>query len=82
MSTSPQDFNARIIDEFRANDGRVGGPFEGSTLLLLHRARSNSKFTHIFRNTSHNSIIEIQSKRRNFAPRDETRRNRISRFSH
>jgi deazaflavin-dependent oxidoreductase (nitroreductase family) len=36
MSTSPHDFNARIIDEFRANEGRVGGPFEGGTLLLLH----------------------------------------------
>lgn len=35
MSSSPQDFNARIIDEFRANQGRVGGPFEGATLLLL-----------------------------------------------
>ena len=30
------DWNQRIIDEFRANDGRVGGPFEGRTLLLLH----------------------------------------------
>ena len=36
MSTSPDDFNARIIEEFRANEGRVGGPFEGGTLLLLH----------------------------------------------
>jgi len=36
MSTPPNDFNARIIDEFRANEGRVGGTFEGSTLLLLH----------------------------------------------
>jgi deazaflavin-dependent oxidoreductase (nitroreductase family) len=36
MSTSPQDYNARIIEEFRANQGRVGGQFEGSTLLLLH----------------------------------------------
>jgi len=29
------DFNTRIINEFRANDGRVGGPFEGATVLLL-----------------------------------------------
>jgi deazaflavin-dependent oxidoreductase (nitroreductase family) len=36
MSTSPNDFNARIIEEFHANDGRVGGMFEGTTLLLLH----------------------------------------------
>src|SRR5262245_34476767 len=28
-------FNANIIDEFRSNGGRVGGPFEGMTLLLL-----------------------------------------------
>ncbi len=36
MSTSPQDFNARIIEEFHANKGVVGGMFDGTTLLLLH----------------------------------------------
>ena len=30
------DWNQQIIEEFRANDGRVGGNFEGRTLLLLH----------------------------------------------
>ncbi len=30
------DWNVGIIDEFRANDGRVGGVFEGAPLLLLH----------------------------------------------
>ena len=30
------DFNQQIIDEFRASDGRVGGPFEGANILLLH----------------------------------------------
>jgi len=29
------DFNRRIIEEFRANAGRVGGGFEGADLLLL-----------------------------------------------
>ena len=42
MSTSPADFNAQIIDEFRANEGRVGGMFEGSTLLLLHHTGAKS----------------------------------------
>ena len=42
MSTSPADFNARIIDEFHANEGRVGGMFEGSTLLLLHHVGARS----------------------------------------
>jgi deazaflavin-dependent oxidoreductase (nitroreductase family) len=31
-----EDFNSKIIAEFRANGGKVGGPFEGGTLLLLH----------------------------------------------
>jgi deazaflavin-dependent oxidoreductase (nitroreductase family) len=31
-----QDWNRRIIEEFRANAGRVGGPFEGMPILLLH----------------------------------------------
>jgi deazaflavin-dependent oxidoreductase (nitroreductase family) len=30
------DWNAGIIKEFRENEGRVGGPFEGRPLLLLH----------------------------------------------
>ena len=30
------DFNDTVIAEFRANHGRVGGPFEGAPLLLLH----------------------------------------------
>jgi deazaflavin-dependent oxidoreductase (nitroreductase family) len=30
------DFNAKIIDEFRANGGKVVGPAEGFSLLLLH----------------------------------------------
>ncbi|MEJ2888891.1 nitroreductase family deazaflavin-dependent oxidoreductase [Actinomycetospora aeridis] len=30
------DWNQQIIEEFRANEGRVGGPFEGAPLLLLH----------------------------------------------
>jgi deazaflavin-dependent oxidoreductase (nitroreductase family) len=30
------DRNQNVIDEFRANEGRVGGNFEGRTLLLLH----------------------------------------------
>jgi len=42
MSTSPADFNAQIIDEFRANAGRVGGRFEGMPLLLLHHVGARS----------------------------------------
>jgi len=34
--------NKKIIDEFRANDGRVGGNFEGKTLLLLHTKGAKS----------------------------------------
>jgi deazaflavin-dependent oxidoreductase (nitroreductase family) len=29
------DFNQSIVDEFRANGGKVGGPFEGAPMLLL-----------------------------------------------
>jgi|SRR6516225_3332462 deazaflavin-dependent oxidoreductase (nitroreductase family) len=40
MSATPdpvelKGFNAQIVDEFRANGGKVGGPFEGADLLLL-----------------------------------------------
>ena len=29
------DFNRKVIDEFRTNEGKVGGPFEGAPVLLL-----------------------------------------------
>ena len=34
--TEPGGHNARIIAEFRANHGQVGGGFAGAPLLLLH----------------------------------------------
>ena len=39
------DWNTQVIEEFRANEGRVGGSFEGAPLLLLHStgARSNQE---------------------------------------
>ena len=43
MTENPiNDFNQSIIDEFRANDGRVGGQFEGANLLLLHTTGAKS----------------------------------------
>jgi deazaflavin-dependent oxidoreductase (nitroreductase family) len=42
MSAAPADFNAQIIDEFHANDGRVGGMFDGMPLLLLHHTGARS----------------------------------------
>ncbi|MGE2834392.1 nitroreductase family deazaflavin-dependent oxidoreductase [Mycobacterium sp. SMC-4] len=39
---SLDDFNRNIVDEFRANGGRVGGQFEGATLLLLHSTGAKS----------------------------------------
>ncbi len=30
------DWNRKVIEEFRANQGRVGGPFAGAPVLLLH----------------------------------------------
>ncbi|MEV0380747.1 nitroreductase family deazaflavin-dependent oxidoreductase [Nonomuraea sp. NPDC050643] len=31
----PNEFNQQVIDEFRANEGQVGGMFEGAPLVLL-----------------------------------------------
>lgn len=41
------DFNTQVIEEFRANEGRVGGPFEGAPILLLHHVGRRSGQTHI-----------------------------------
>lgn len=45
MTEMPADlnaFNSAIVDEFRSNGGKVGGPFEGATLLLLHTTGAKS----------------------------------------
>jgi deazaflavin-dependent oxidoreductase (nitroreductase family) len=36
------DFNQAIINEFRANAGKVGGYFAGANLLLLHTTGAKS----------------------------------------
>lgn len=40
------DWNANIVTEFRENDGRVGGNFEGAPIVLLHHVgrRSGQEF--------------------------------------
>ena len=38
------DWNAQTIAEFRANEGRVGGAFEGAPIVLLHhRGRKSGR---------------------------------------
>lgn len=41
-ATSADDFNARIVDEYRANGGKLGGMFTGSDLLILHHTGAKS----------------------------------------
>ena len=39
------NLNEQVIDDFRANEGRVGGPFEGARIVLIHHvgARTGTK---------------------------------------
>jgi deazaflavin-dependent oxidoreductase (nitroreductase family) len=36
------DWNSRIVEEFRANEGKVGGPFEGAPMILVHHIGARS----------------------------------------
>ncbi len=40
--TDMNDWNTKVIEEFRSNDGKVGGQFEGAPLLLLHSTGAKS----------------------------------------
>jgi deazaflavin-dependent oxidoreductase (nitroreductase family) len=40
--TSPAEFNAHVVEEFRANGGRVGGALGHTPLLLLHHVGARS----------------------------------------
>ncbi len=44
--SDPNDWNRKIIEEFRANGGAVGGPFEGAPLLLLTTTGAKSGRAH------------------------------------
>jgi deazaflavin-dependent oxidoreductase (nitroreductase family) len=41
--SDPNEWNAKTIAEFRANAGKVGGPFEGAPLVLVHNRGRNSR---------------------------------------
>jgi deazaflavin-dependent oxidoreductase (nitroreductase family) len=47
MSESPAEYNAKIIAEFRANEGHVGGMWEETPLLLLHHTGAKSGVSHV-----------------------------------
>lgn len=36
------DSNTKMIEEFRANEGRVGGPWAGTKLILIHHIGARS----------------------------------------
>ena len=42
MTSDANDRNAGIIREFRANAGKVGGPFEGCNMRLFHSTGAKS----------------------------------------
>ena len=42
VGTGMSDWNDGVIAEFRANEGRVGGYFEGAPMILLHHIGAKS----------------------------------------
>ncbi|MDT7728579.1 MAG: hypothetical protein QOI21_5155 [Actinomycetota bacterium] len=40
--SEPVDFNGGVIKEFRENEGKVGGMFEGAPLILVHHIGAKS----------------------------------------
>jgi deazaflavin-dependent oxidoreductase (nitroreductase family) len=41
------DWNAKTIAEFRANEGKIGGPFEGAPIVLVHHRGRKSGREHV-----------------------------------
>ena len=60
------EWNQQVIDEFRANGGRVGGNFEGRTLLLLHHRGAKTSAERInpvaYQRLSEQSVAVFASK--------------------
>jgi deazaflavin-dependent oxidoreductase (nitroreductase family) len=40
--SEPVDFNGGVIKEFRENEGKVGGMFEGAPMILVHHVGAKS----------------------------------------
>jgi deazaflavin-dependent oxidoreductase (nitroreductase family) len=47
MTESSDEYNAKVIGEFRANGGRVGGMWEETPLLLLHHTGAMSGMSRV-----------------------------------
>jgi deazaflavin-dependent oxidoreductase (nitroreductase family) len=47
MTETANEYNAKIITEFRANQGRVGGTWENVPLLLLHHTGAKSSVSRV-----------------------------------
>jgi deazaflavin-dependent oxidoreductase (nitroreductase family) len=45
--TAPGGWNAKVIEEFRANEGRVGGNFAGAPVTLVHSRGRRSGRDHV-----------------------------------
>lgn len=59
------DFNKQVIEEFRANGGKVGGMFEGAPLLLLTTTGARSgqpRVAPLVYTTDSDRIVIIASK--------------------
>src|SRR5215467_8898969 len=41
-ASSASEYNAKIIEEFRANEGRLGGEWAGTTVILVHHIGARS----------------------------------------
>ncbi len=45
--TTMNDWNKNIVDEFRTNEGKVGGPFAGAPMIIIHtKGRTSGKEFH------------------------------------
>jgi deazaflavin-dependent oxidoreductase (nitroreductase family) len=42
VTSEATDWNRQVIDEFRANEGRVGGMFAGAPMILIHHIGARS----------------------------------------
>jgi deazaflavin-dependent oxidoreductase (nitroreductase family) len=62
--SDPTDWNSKTIAEFRANEGRVGGVFEGAPIVLVHHRGRKSGREHLtpmmyLRHDTDDNIIDV-----------------------
>src|SRR5947209_6992320 len=73
MEVDRQNWNQRVIEEFRAKQGKVDGPLAGAPLLLLHHWGARTGTERVYPVSYQKSVVPGRTCRTSGPPRSQGR---------